>query len=145
MDLKLLMTWFCTVSCILVLVGILFSSLGFGVIAGVSESMIGLNILPADKDRLLSWESAIYGAIMIGWGVTLFLIGRLAFRRKDADLMKIMLYGIFIWLAIEAIFSAYLGVLFNVGVDVAVFAVFSLPLIFGIRHLKGGQLGQAKP
>ena len=68
----------------------------------------------------MRWESAICGAIMIGWGTTLFLLGRLAFRRNDAALLKIMLVGIAVWLAVEVSLSLYLGVFFNVGVDIAV-------------------------
>lgn len=123
MNPKLLMIWFSTISGILVLFGILYS-------------FFGLIILPVNKNVILHWESAIYGAIMMGWGVTLLLIGRIAFRRKDAELMKVMLYGLFIWLVVEALFSAYLDVFFNVGVDIAVFLLFSLPLILGIRYLK---------
>lgn len=123
MNLKLLMIWFSTISGILVFFGILYS-------------VFGLIILPVDKSVLLHWESALYGAIMMGWGVTLLFIGRLAFRRNDTELMKIMLYGLFIWLVVEASFSAYLGVFFNVGVDIGVFVLFSLPLILGIRYLR---------
>ena len=130
------MTWFCTISCILILVGIAFSFFGFGTISGISERVVGFSILPHDKDHLLAWESAIYGAIMIGWGITLFLIGRLAFRRKDSELMKIMLVGLFIWLLAEAVYSLYLGVFFNIGVDIEVFVLFSLPLIISIRSLE---------
>ena len=104
------------------------------VLAGAAFSVFGLGILPVDKNVLLSWESAIYGAIMIGWGATLFLLGRLAFRRDDAELMKIMLIGIAVWLVAEALFSLYLGVLFNVGVCIAVLLLFGLPLVFGIRQ-----------
>ena len=114
------MAWFSTVSIILVLAGIVFA-------------FLGLRILPVHGDVLLQWESAIYGAIMIGWGTTLFLVGRLAFQRKDPDLMKTLLYGLTVWLVVEALFSAYLGVWFNVGVDVAVLALFSIPLIKSIR------------
>ena len=120
---KLAMTLFCIVAGILVLVGIVFS-------------VFGLGILPVNKDVLLPWESAIYGAIMIGWGTTQFLVGRLAFRRNDTALMKIMLTGIAVWLVVEALFSLYLGVLFNVGVDVAVLLLFGLPLVVGIRQSK---------
>jgi len=115
------MIWFSIVSIILVLWGIVFA-------------FFGLGVLPiANKDVLLPWESALYGAIMMGWGVTLFLIGRIAFRRNDTELMKIMLYGIIIWLVVEALFSAYLGVWFNVGVDIGVLGLFSFPLIKNIR------------
>ena len=115
------MTWFSVVSIILVVWGIVFA-------------FFGLDILPvSNKDVLLPWESALYGAIMMGWGITLFQLGRIAFRRNDTELMKVMLYGIGLWLSVEALFSAYLGVWFNVGVDIAVLALFSFPLIRNIR------------
>ena len=70
---------------------------------------------------------------MMGWGVTLFLLGRIAFRRNDTELMKVILFGISLWLVVEALFSAYLGVWFNVGVDIAVWGLFTFPLIRNIR------------
>lgn len=123
---KLLMKLFCVIASILVVVGVVFS-------------VFGLGVLPVDESVLLRWESAIYGAIMIGWGITLFLLGRLAFRRSDAALMQIMLIGIAVWLVVEALFSLYLGVFFNVGVDVAVLLLFGLPLIISIRRIKAGE------
>jgi hypothetical protein len=126
MNIKLLMVWFSVVSAILVLVGVVFA-------------FFGLDILPVSKSVLLQWESAIYGAIMIGWGTTLFLAGRLAFRRNDAALMKILLFGLIVWLVVEAIFSFYLGVFFNVGVDLAVLALFSFPLMKAIRESGQGK------
>jgi hypothetical protein len=121
MNQRALQTWFSVISIILVLWGVVFA-------------FFGLGILPVyNKDVLLPWESALYGAIMMGWGVTLFLIGRIAFRRSDRELMKVMLFGIALWLAVEALFSAHLGVWFNVGVDIAVFALFSFPLVRSIR------------
>jgi hypothetical protein len=123
MNQKLLLFWYSTVSIILVLVGI-------------TLSFFGLQILPVNRAVLSSWESAIYGAIMMGWGATLFLLGRIAFRRHDAELMIAMLCGLFVWLVVEAFFSLYLGVFFNVAVDVAVLALFSIPLITGIRRIR---------
>jgi len=126
MNIKLLMVWFSVVSAILVLAGVVFA-------------FFGLDILPVSNKVLLQWESAIYGAIMIGWGTTLFLAGRLAFRRNDAELMKILLFGLIVWLVVEAIFSFYLGVFFNVGVDLAVLALFSFPLMKAIREQGQGK------
>jgi len=114
------LSWFSAVSVILVLWGAVFS-------------FFGLGILPVDRRVLLSWESAIYGAIMIGWGTTLFLVGRVAFRREDAELMKLLLFGIAIWLVLEAGFSARFGVWFNVGVDAGVLTLFAVPLVVSIR------------
>ena len=122
-DPKRLLIWFSVVSTILVLAGIVFA-------------FFGLAILPVDRETLLPWESAIYGAIMMGWGTTLFYVGRLAFRRNDPDLMKALLYGLIVWLVVEAAFSLYFRVWFNVGVDIAVLALFSIPLLRGMEHTK---------
>jgi hypothetical protein len=120
---KRMVVWFSTVSIILILFGILYA---FG----------GLGILPVQRDVLLQWESALYGAIMMGWGTTLFFVGRLAFQRNDPELVKTLLYGLTVWLLVEAFFSAYLGVWFNVGVDIGVLALFSIPLISSIQKQK---------
>jgi hypothetical protein len=108
--------WFSIVSIILILFGILYT-------------FVGLRILPVQRDVLLQWESALYGAIMMGWGTTLFFVGRLALQRGDSDLMKAPLYGLTVWLVVEALFSAYLGVWFNVAVDAGVLALFSIPMV----------------
>ena len=80
-------------------------------------------------DVLLPWESALYGAIMVGWGVTLLVIGRIAFRREDPELKRALLAGLAVWLTIEAAASAWFGVWFNVGVDIAVLGLFAVPLL----------------
>ena len=49
--------------------------------------------------------------------------------------MKILIYGIIFWLLVEAAFSAYLGVYFNVGVDIGVGALFVIPLVAAINRL----------
>lgn len=122
MNPKQLLLLFSVVSVILVLFGIVYAFLGLG-------------ILPVDRGVLLTWESALYGSLMIGWGVTLFFAGRLAFRRNDVELMKALLYGLVVWLVMEALFSAYLGVWFNVGVDIGVLILFSYPLIWCMRSV----------
>jgi hypothetical protein len=55
MNSKLLVTWFTVVSALLVLAGVFFAFFGFGV-------------LHVTKDVLPHFASAIYGALMIGWG-----------------------------------------------------------------------------
>jgi hypothetical protein len=70
---------------------------------------------------------------MMGWGTTLLLIGRVALRRNDPELTKPLLVGIAVWLLVEAGFSARFGVWFNVGVDVAVLLLFSVPLVASMR------------
>src|SRR5579863_5088742 len=75
-------------------------------------------------------------APMMEWGTTLLCVGRLAFRRNDLALMKALLYGLIVWLVVEAVISLYFRVWFNVGVDLAVLALFSVPLLKGIQQIK---------
>jgi len=102
---------------------------------GLFFAFVGLAVLPVNRQVLSPWQNAVYGATFMGWGATLFFVGRLAFRRRDSELMKALLYGLFVWFPVESLFSAYFRVWFNVGVDVAVLAVLSLPLIIAIRLL----------
>lgn len=113
---KVFYLWFTSVAIILVLFGLFYI-------------FFGLKVLPVNKQVLLSWESALYGAIMTGWGVTLLLIGRRAFQNDDSELKHILAIGLAIWLILEAIASAWFGVWFNVGVDIAVFGLFAIPLL----------------
>src|SRR5262245_5643024 len=132
MSSRQLLLWFSASSMILVLWGAVFS-------------FFGLRILPVDRQVLLSWESAIYGAIMIGWGTTLFLVGRVAFRREDAELMKLLLFGIAAWLVLEAASSARFGVWFNVGVDAGVLMRFAVPSVVSIRAARKERDGHQGP
>ncbi|HEY7894519.1 MAG TPA: hypothetical protein VIC24_06435 [Gemmatimonadaceae bacterium] len=76
-------------------------------------AFFGLGVLPVDRAVLQQWETALYGAIMIGWGATLLLVGRIAWTRRDPSLARALRIGLGVWLAIEAAFSARLGVWFN--------------------------------
>lgn len=104
---------------------------------GAVFAVFGLGVLPVINHAvLLPWESALYGAIMIGWGTTLLLVGRLALRRRDGQLAQSLLLGIAVWLVIEAAFSARLGVWFNVGVDAVVLILFAAPLVATLRSTR---------
>ena len=128
---KQLLAWFSVVSTVLALFGIVYA-------------LFGLAILPVDRATLMPWEGAIYGALMMGWGTTLLFVGRLAFRRNDLDLMKALLYGLTVWLVVEAAASVYFRVWFNVGVDFAVLALFGIPLLKGIERIKKHSLLSGK-
>lgn len=126
-----MLLWFSAVSTVLV---------GWGVVFAV----FGLGVLPVDRRVLLSWESAIYGAIMIGWGTTLLLVGRAALRRNDVELTRGLLTGIVVWLVVEAVASVRYGVWFNVGVDAGVLALFAVPLIASMRAARASPPSSAR-
>lgn len=120
--------WFRVATIILILFSLLYLFFGLKVLSG-STTLLGIAINPVPRAVLVDWESALYAAIMIGWGVTLMLVGRIAFKRDDAELKRALVIGLAIWLAIEAAASLWLGVWINAGVDVAVLALFSVPLL----------------
>ena len=121
MNHRVFTAWFRAVSIILILFGLLYVFFGLRIFSDI--------VADISHDVLLPWESALYGAIMAGWGVTLLLIGRIAFRREDRELKRTLLVGLAVWLTIEAAASAWFGVWFNVGVDIAVLCLFSVPLL----------------
>jgi len=122
---KNLITWISVVG----LVGILF---------GVFYAFFGLSGLPVYQKFVpnmayIPWSNGLYGSVFIGFSVLLFFAGRYAFQNKNKTLMRALLYGIFSWLIVEALFSLYYGVYINVGVDIALMLFLGLPLIFAIR------------
>lgn len=122
MSKKGLSTWMQAASIILVLFGLLYTFFGLKVFSSSHFQLV-------HRDVLLNWESALYGAIMTGWGFTLLLVGRTAFKRNDRELKRLLFVGIATWLAIEAGASIWLGVWPNAGVDLAVAIIFAIPLL----------------
>jgi hypothetical protein len=116
-----LAVWFKALSIILIGFGLVYFFFGLKIFSN-NAPLIPQNVL-------LDWESALYGAIMLGWGVTLFLLGRIAFKRDDKELKRVLFVGLAVWLVFEAAASAWLGVWFNVGVDVGIAALFAVPLV----------------
>ena len=112
-----------------------------GVLFGVFYAFFGLKGLPVYQKLVPDtvyppWSNGLYGSVFIGFSVLLFFVGRHAFRTKDKPLMKALLYGIASWLIVEAFFSLYYGVYFNIGVDIALMVFLGLPLLMGIRSKK---------
>jgi hypothetical protein len=109
-----------------------------GILFGVFYAFFGLEGFPAyrvliPEAVITPWSNGLYGSTFIGFSVLLFLVGRHAFQIYDALLMKALLYGIFTWLIVEAAFSLYYKVYFNIGVDIALAIFLSYPLIKGIQ------------
>lgn len=111
-----------------------------GILFGLFYALFGLAGFPAygaliSQDVIVPWSNGLYGSTFIGFSVLLLVVGRNAFQTHNTKLMKALLYGIYSWLFVEAAFSIYYGVYFNVGVDVLLAIVLGYPLIAGIRTL----------
>lgn len=109
-----------------------------GIGFGFFYAFFGLAGFPAYRElvpaeAIVPWSNGLYGSVFIGFSVLLFFVGRYAVDKKDVTLMKALLYGIFSWLIVEAAFSIYYLVFFNVGVDVALAIFLGYPLFKGIQ------------
>lgn len=109
-----------------------------GIVFGIFYAFFGLAGFPAygaliPKDVITPWSNGLYGSTFIGFSVLLFFIGRHAFQNNDKGLMRALLYGIYAWLIVEAAFSLYYSVFFNVSVDIALAVFLGFPLIKGIQ------------
>ena len=109
-----------------------------GILFGIFYAFFGLSGFPAyrvliPKDVISPWSNGLYGSTFIGFSVLLFFVGRHAFQKNDRVLMKALLYGIFAWLIVEALFSLYYAIFFNIGVDILLALFLGLPLVKGIR------------
>jgi hypothetical protein len=104
---------------ILIVLGLGFAIFGF-------NRFVDAGVLPAEG--LTEWVSAIYGSLMTGFGLTLLLVGRIAYRNHDRELLQALFIGITVWLALEGIFSAFLAVWFNIGVVSAVWLLFAVAI-----------------
>jgi hypothetical protein len=109
-----------------------------GILFGIFYAFFGLEGLPPydlliSKHAITPWSNGLYGSTFIGFSVLLLFVGRHAFKKNDPELMKALLYGIYAWLIIEAAFSLYYAVYFNVGVDIVLAVVLGYPLIKGIQ------------
>lgn len=112
-----------------------------GILFGIFYAFFGLNGLPAYQKLVPNtvyslWSNGLYGAVFIGFSVLLLFVGRHAFLTKNKTIMKSLLYGIASWLIVEALFSFYYGVYFNIGVDITLAIILGLPLTIGIRSKK---------
>jgi hypothetical protein len=125
MDRKIAVTWISIAG----IIGILF---------GIFYAFFGLSGFPAyriliPKEVITPWSNGLYGSTFIGFSVLLFFVGRHAFLTNDKGLMRALLYGIFAWLIVEAAFSFYYSVYFNVGVDFLLAILLGYPLIKSIQ------------
>jgi hypothetical protein len=111
-----------------------------GVMFGIFYAFFGLSGFPAynaliPKEVIQLWSNGLYGSTFIGFSVLLLCVGKYAFKKNDPELMKALLWGISAWLIVEAAFSLYYAVYFNVAVDILLAIVLGYPLIKGIMAI----------
>lgn len=109
-----------------------------GLAFGIFYSFFGLEGLPpyqkfVPEASMVGWSRGLYGSVFIGFSTLLFLLGRRAIQKQDAELGKVLFYGVAAWIGYEALMSVIHGVYFNVLIDVALLAFLGYPLLKGTR------------
>jgi hypothetical protein len=105
-----------------------------GILFGIYYSFFGLSGFPAynalvPNEVIIPWSNGLYGSVFIGFSVLLLLVGRQAIQTNDTKLKKSLLYGIYSWLFVEAAYSIFYAVYFNIAVDILLAIVLGYPLI----------------
>ncbi|HSW80651.1 MAG TPA: hypothetical protein VLG47_07780 [Candidatus Saccharimonadales bacterium] len=109
-----------------------------GIAFGVFYAIYGLDGLPiyqkfVPAQSFEGWSRGLYGSVFVGFSVMLLLLGRLAIKKNDKELTKILLCGILAWLTFEAVVSVIYKVYINVAVDILLISFLSYPLLKSIR------------
>lgn len=71
---------------------------------------------------------AVLGAVIFGWGVALLLVVRSLFARKAPAGWKIVAYSVVAWFIPDTAYSIWSGFWQNVGLNLALIALFVPPL-----------------
>ncbi len=106
------------------------------IVAGAALTLVDLEQLPVPGGTALPWATAMLGATMMGWGVTVLLVAQQALQNGNAPLLRAILLGIGVWFVVDTGFSAWLGVYFNCLVNVLVLAGLGYPLLSALRHIE---------
>ena len=83
------------------------------------------------------WMYSVWGATIVGWGVSVIWIAYYPFRAKERWAWNCLAVGLLVWFLLDTLLSARYGVYFNVAFNIVVFLVLGLPLLFSrpfFRH-----------
>ena len=90
-----------------------------------------LNELPGENlGPLKNWYASILGAIMLGWGFSMFYIIDKPLRQREKWAWRSIFYPVLFWYLLDSGVSAYYGVIFNVIVNTVLFLQVMAPLLF---------------
>jgi hypothetical protein len=106
------------------------------VLAGLFFTVLDPYIYPVDPLVVPRLVQGVLGATLIGWGVTMLLVSRFAFTTLKPELLRILLYGLLAWAAVDMAVSIFYNAWFNVALNLIIVMVAGIPLILAERLLK---------
>lgn len=109
---------------------------GLIALGGLGFVMLDPYLYPVDPVVVPRLVQGVLGATMVGWGVTLFLIARYAFKERRPELLRILLYGLLVWAPIDIAVSIFYEAWFNVALNLVIISAAGTPLILTERRLR---------
>ena len=87
-----------------------------------------IDSLGTDAIAYASFVHAVLGAVMAGWGTTIFLIARRVFPCRPKDAWTIIVISLLVWFIPDSAVSLLLGFWPNALLNVVFLLIFAVPL-----------------
>lgn len=97
--------------------------------SGLLAVFLGLRNYPLEAEVPGSWQAVLYGALLMGFGVMVLGVGRIALRDDSHELKKALWQGVLVWLVFAAVISMAVGKWFGVVAAGVVAAMLGVPLL----------------
>jgi len=91
---------------------------------------------PAEANEYILFAHGVLGAVMLGWGVSMFLIIRGPFQRRDSGGWALLAAPMLVWFAADTGFSLYTGFWQNAILNSALLLLFAIPLAATRRYFR---------
>lgn len=95
------------------------------------DDVFFLGIQPEEHVNMLkNWLFGVSGAVMAGWGCSMYYIVNHAFRHRERWAWRCIFYPVIIWYILDSSISFYYGVTFNVIINSILMLQIMAPLLF---------------
>lgn len=91
---------------------------------------------PAQANDYIIFAHGVLGAVMLGWGASMFLIIRGPFRRRESDGWGLLVVPMLVWFTADTGFSIYTGFWQNAILNSVLLLLFAIPLAATRRRFR---------
>lgn len=95
----------------------------------IAESAYPRDAMSESARQLRAWMTAVTGAVMAGWGLTLTILVANAFQTRQAWVWWAVAAGLAVWFALDTGRSIYHRVYANVALNTVLLVLAAIPLM----------------
>ncbi len=127
--------WLLVVSCVITVLGIIMAFSKLTLFFELSDKQYnpifwGAESITTEIEKFQIWNFGVLGAVVSGWGVFFIFIARYPFRQREKWSWNAIVAGSILWFVIDTSYSIYYLVYPNIALNIILFVVIILPLIF---------------